>query len=195
MVAVTADHGTHLGEHDVWFMHSTPGHASLAVPLILVAPGRVPAGLQLGADRGRALLVDLGPTLLDLAGVAPSALDGVSLRPLWQGERLPQRTTVTRFQPAGYARVENDRYVLLYNPSGEPLAWPGELSRTVPLPALGLYDRARDPDETRDLAAELPLVVGALRAEAEAQEAAAAPPLSSEARQLLRQAGYADDDE
>jgi arylsulfatase A-like enzyme len=195
IIAVTADHGAHLGEHDIWFMHSTPWNASLAVPLFVVAPGRVPAGTVLGRDRGRALLVDLGPTLLDLAGLPEIAGEGVSLRPLFApGGRLPARTTVTHFQPAGYVRVENDRYALLWNPSGEPLAWPGELERTLPLPRLGLYDRLADPNEQRDLSAELPLVVGALRQEAEAQAGAAAPKLSTEARQLLIQAGYADDD-
>jgi arylsulfatase A-like enzyme len=192
VIAVTADHGTHMGEHDVWLLHSTPWHASLAVPLIVVAPGRVPAGQVIGAGQGRALLVDLGPTLLDLAGLSATGLDGVSLRPLFAGGRLPSRTTVTRFQPAGYARVENDRYVLISNPSGEPLAWPGEHHRTVPMPRLALFDRVADPHETRDLSAELPLVTGALRAEAESSAAAAAPKLSTEARQLLMQAGYAD---
>jgi len=196
IVAVTADHGTHLGEHGVWFLHSTPWRASLAVPLIIVAPGRVPPGQVIGADRGRVLLVDLGATLLELAGAEAGPLDGVSLRPLLTGAaaRLPARTTVTRFQPASYVMVENDRYELFWNPAREPLAWPGELARTDPLPALGLWDRARDPREERDLSSEEPLIAGALRAEAEAEAPGAAPPLSTEARQLLKQAGYADDD-
>jgi arylsulfatase A-like enzyme len=193
VLAVTADHGTHMGEHDVWLLHSTPWHASLAVPLIVVAPGRVPAATVAGADRGRALLVDLGPTLLDLAGLPATGLDGMTLRPLFEGGRLPARTTVTRFQPAGYARVENDRYALIHNPSGEPLSWPGEHGRTIAMPRLALFDRLADPDEKHDLSIELPLVAGALAAEAAASADTAAPRLSSEARQLLMQAGYADE--
>ncbi len=193
VIAVSADHGTHTGEHDVWYLHSTPWHACLKVPLILVAPGRVPAGLAVPAERGRALLVDLGPTLLDLAGVPGDGLDGLSLRPLLSGGRLAERTTVTHFQPAGYTLVENDRYELLYNPKSERLAWPGELTRTYPLPAIGLWDRVADPNEEHDLSAEKPEITAALRAQAEAHPGAAAPALSSEARQLLQQAGYAEE--
>jgi arylsulfatase A-like enzyme len=146
-------------------------------------------------EMGRALLVDLGPTLLELAGVAPrGALDGISLVPALRGARIPARTTVTRFQPAGYAIVSNDRYELVYNPDGEPLVWPGELKRHDEVPRLGLYDRARDPKEEHDLSPEEPLIAGALRAEAMRTAAGAAAPLSTEARQLLKQAGYADDD-
>jgi len=150
----------------------------------------------IGAERGRALLVDLGPTLLEFAGVPAGPLDGVSLAPLLGGSlaRLPARTVVTRFQPASYVMVENDRYELFWNPAREPLAWPGELPLTLPLPALGLWDRARDRAEEHDLSADEPLIVGTLRAEAEADRGAAAPQLSTEARQLLQQAGYADDE-
>jgi arylsulfatase A-like enzyme len=194
IVAVTADHGAHFGEHGVWFMHSTPWRASLGVPLVIVAPSRVPADVVVPREAGRALLVDLRPTLLELAGLPEGdGLDGVSLRPAWSGGRLPMRTTVTHFQPASYAVVENYRYALFYNPKGEPLTWPGELHVSVPLPRIALYDRRTDPEEARDLADTEPLIVGALRAEAEAHAGAAAQKLSTEARQLLMQAGYAND--
>jgi len=196
ILAVTADHGAHFGEHDVWVLHATPWPQSLRVPLFFVAPGRLPAERVIAAASGRALLVDVMPTLLDLAGVAPTApLDGVSLVPAARdGARVVDRTTVTGFQPATYVLVENERYALLWNPTGEPLAWPGELARTVALPRVALFDRVADPGFTRDLTAERPLVVGALRAAATAaRDPRAAATLSTEARQLLMQAGYLDE--
>jgi arylsulfatase A-like enzyme len=194
VIAVTADHGTHLGEHDVWFLHSTPWGASLRVPLLLVAPGRLPAGQVVPPERGRALLVDLSPTLLELAGLPAEGGDGISLVAAARGGRIPDRTTVTHFLPAGYVLVENERYKLLHNPGGEPLGWPGELTVTRPLPLLGLYDRRRDPDETHDLAPAEPLITGLLEAAALREAGGAAPRIGTEARQLLIQAGYADDD-
>lgn len=195
VVAVTADHGAHLGEHDIWFLHSTPWHVTLSVPLILFAPGRVPPRTVVGADRGRALLIDLGPTLLDLAGVPAERLDGRSLRPLLTGGRLAPRTTQTRFLPASYVVVETDRYKLLWNPAGEQLEWPGELKLKKPLPRLGLYRPREDPGEVHDLSSAEPLVAAELMPAAEAKSARGQTPvrLSTEARQLLQQAGYADD--
>ena len=76
IVAVSADHGSHQGEHDIWFMHSTPWHAALQVPLFIVAPGQINPSV----NKSRALLVDVAPTLIDLAGLPPGDFDGVSLR-------------------------------------------------------------------------------------------------------------------
>jgi arylsulfatase A-like enzyme len=187
IVAVTADHGAHFGEKDVWFMHSTPWKASLQVPLFITAPGRLSPGIS----DARALLVDVAPTLLDLAGLPPDDFDGVSLR---EG-KTPERTTVTRFDPASYVVVENGRWKLLWNPKREPLTWPGEVKRSLPLPEMLLFDRNQDPDEKNDLSAAHPEVVAELRAAAERdqKEHAAGTHLSTEARRLLQQAGYLDD--
>jgi arylsulfatase A-like enzyme len=194
IVAVTADHGAHFGEHDVWFMHSTPWHASLAVPLTLIAPGQIAPGSVI---QSRALLVDVAPTLLDLAGLPFENLDGQTLRPALNGGALADRTIVTRFDPASYVIVENDRWRLLWNPKREPLSWPGEVQRALPLPALALFDRAADPGETHDVSAAHSDVVAALQKAAERDSAdraaGAGAHLSSEARRLLQQAGYLDD--
>jgi arylsulfatase A-like enzyme len=83
ILAVTADHG------DEFFEHGGKGHRQtlfrevLRVPLLLRAPGRLPAGRRIQAlSRG----IDLAPTLLDLAGL-PGAEDcfGTSLRPVIAG--------------------------------------------------------------------------------------------------------------
>src|SRR5262249_8285654 len=70
VVVVLADHGEDLWDHDAT---RSPGHGHslyqelLHVPLLMVAPGVVQSGrrIQTGVS-----LVDVAPTLLDLAGVA-----------------------------------------------------------------------------------------------------------------------------
>lgn len=75
VVAVVADHGEGLGEHDERSHGLFLYESTLRVPLILAGPG-VPSGRA--AEWART--VDLAPTLLALAGAeVPPGLDGVDL--------------------------------------------------------------------------------------------------------------------
>src|SRR5207253_9081968 len=82
-IAVVGDHGEALGEHGT-LLHGRWLYDELVrVPLLVQAPGRLPAGAVV---RGSCGVVDVMPTLLDLAGVRPPpGLDGVSLLPLARG--------------------------------------------------------------------------------------------------------------
>ena len=87
LVVLMADHGEFLGEHNLW-SHEPPGFVQvLRVPLIMVYPGHLPAGKQLGQN---VQLLDLMPAILDLAGVPrePLLLHGRSLLSLIRGENL-----------------------------------------------------------------------------------------------------------
>lgn len=90
-IVVTADHG------DEFFEHGYKGHGRTLyrevthVPLIVHLPdsdgGRV--------DDTPVSLVDIMPTILDLAGVGvPAGVEGASLRPLFGGGALPRRDAV-----------------------------------------------------------------------------------------------------
>ncbi len=82
-IAYFSDHGEMLGEHGLWGK-STFYEASALVPLILHAPGRIPAGRRIQEPVS---LLDLVPTLLDL--VDAEALPdqrGQSLLPPLAGE-------------------------------------------------------------------------------------------------------------
>src|SRR5918993_3174992 len=94
MVVYLSDHGESLGEH------GEPTHgiflygATMDVPLIIAPPsvgplGSPPVSLAGRRVRGLARLVDVAPTVLDLAGLpVPPGLDGASLLPVVAQEGL-----------------------------------------------------------------------------------------------------------
>ncbi|MEK7271156.1 MAG: sulfatase [Planctomycetota bacterium] len=104
LLAVAADHGEVWGERKgegepirgVFDLHGNSLHEeSLRIPLILHAPRRIPPGVRVS---GLVRTVDIGPTLLELAGVggglSPDA-DGVSLaRVFRQGGTAGTRTSL-----------------------------------------------------------------------------------------------------
>ena len=158
VVALTADHGESLAEHRVPFAHDELYDATIHVPLIVRAPGMVPAGRIV---RGISQAVDIAPTLLDLAGLSEAAgtesLQGRSLRPLMTGE-------TAQLHEYGYSEwtrylasrcIRNERYKLIHK-------FTGGLALARPQPKrvswVELYDLLEDPDETRDLSTELPEV-------------------------------------
>ena len=75
IVAFTADHGELFGEGNVWFNHAGLYPGNMHVPLILVHPGVEPARL---GDR-IVRQVDVGRTLLDLAGLEQASFPGNNL--------------------------------------------------------------------------------------------------------------------
>ena len=121
VVILTSDHGDFLGEHGLFYKMSFREHAA-HVPFVVSAPGRFsPARV-----REPVALVDLGPTLLDLARpgfsseiVAP--VDGRSLVPLLEGGTDPERTVVGEFLAetvlAPMVMVRRGRWKLIHTPS------------------------------------------------------------------------------
>jgi choline-sulfatase len=83
VVIYTSDHGDSAGEHGLWTkMNYFEGSAG--VPLIVSWPGRFPKGVRVPE---LANLIDLGPTVTDLAEAPPLPdIDGRSLLPLINGD-------------------------------------------------------------------------------------------------------------
>lgn len=78
MIAVIADHGEGLGDHD-WWRHRLLYQEQICVPFLLRLPGG-PRGLEV---KEIVRCTDLFPTLLDYLGAeAPAGLFGRTLRPL-----------------------------------------------------------------------------------------------------------------
>ena len=79
----TSDNGVHWGEFGLAGKRY-PYRASVRVPLLM----RWPRRLQPRVDRRLAANLDIGPTVLDAAGVSPAGMDGRSLLERWTRPRL-----------------------------------------------------------------------------------------------------------
>ena len=85
VIIFSSDHGQYLGEYGYagkWYPHEV----SIRVPLIVHDP-RLPVGRRGARTDDFALSIDIGPTMLDLAGVAaPEQMQGRSFAPILRGE-------------------------------------------------------------------------------------------------------------
>ena len=98
VVALTADHGESLGNHEIYFAHKELYRESLHVPLVLGWPG-APAG---GARSSHPVSnVDLGRTLLDISGNRDVPFPGRNLADVARQERA---VAEPRFTLASHAR-------------------------------------------------------------------------------------------
>jgi len=150
VVAYTSDHGCHFrtrpGEHK-----RTPHESAVRVPAIIAGPG---------LNRGRTIervtsLLDVPPTLLDLAGIdPPAAMEGESLLPVVRGERPDANgdafVQISESMVGRAIRTDRFKYAVAApsmtgwrGGSGEPSS-----DRYV---ERYLYDLQRDPAETVNL--------------------------------------------
>lgn len=142
IVVLWSDHGYHLGEHGLWGK-TTNFELDTRVALIIRAPGKKGNGQ---ASEALVELVDLYPTLADLAGLPiPGHLEGTSMARLLDNPDLPWKafanSQYTRGRRRGYSiRSHAFRYTEWYD-----LASGKRLARE-------LYDHTRDPGETVNVA-------------------------------------------
>lgn len=125
----------------------------LRVPMVISGPGIEGAGFV----DSRSQVADIAPTLLDLAGVAldPEEFYGRSLMPVLRGQAK---------------NVYGDSDTFAFETSGMAALYRGPWKITKTLEPYGdeqwhLYDIARDPGETTDLAAEHPKLFEDMKAE------------------------------
>jgi arylsulfatase A-like enzyme/thioredoxin-like negative regulator of GroEL len=142
LVVVAGDHGEMLGEH------GEPEHgvflyeAALRVPLIVCLPGGTPRVCDAPVS-----LIDIAPTLLEAAHLAPLAgAEGTSLMPLLRGKPRAAR-------PAEYCET-------LYPENGfahsRLYAMRGPRWKYIRAPQPELYDWVADPAEANNLMGALP---------------------------------------
>lgn len=153
LVIVTADHGEHFGEHGRWEHASSLYPQLLHVPLVMRAPGRVPAGRRIS---GFVTLRDLAATILAL-GPRSDELPGRSLARFWDSSGVavdrpesPIIGSITNgfWTPASAPSVRRGmRSILLGDGMQviEDVKEPG---------AIEVFDLLRDPLAEHDLAAD-----------------------------------------
>lgn len=176
-VIVIGDHGESLGEHGEATHGMLVFESTLRVPLIIRAPGVVPA-----ERRDAASLIDVAPTVLALAGRPAAQLPGRNLA------GPPVADTET------YAESEYPR-VAAWAPSR---ALVRDRWKFVAGGAHALFDLAADPGEARNLADAQPSLAQAMatRLEALRQQTTtiaavnASAPIPEETARRLRSLGY-----
>ncbi len=107
VVIVLSDHGFHLGNRNL-YRKTTLWEQSLHVPFVIFDPDS-PVGRVVEDPVG---LIDLGPTVLDFAGVAmPARRHGRSLRPCLSGARDPDRAIPSFYREN--AAIRKGRYRII----------------------------------------------------------------------------------
>ena len=88
LVIITADHGEHLGEHQLYGHASSLYDAEIHVPLLILLPGEAHAGQSVAAQVS---LRDLAATVADLTGLGGSHFPGRSLARHWNASASPRQ--------------------------------------------------------------------------------------------------------
>jgi arylsulfatase A-like enzyme len=151
LVIVTADHGEHLGEHELYGHASSLYGPEVHVPLLVVGPAGVPAGASV---REPVSLRDVPATVADLLGLeANPPFPGTSLARLWDAE--------TERPAPGPVLSEVDEPVKGPANDGRSPVFRGAMKALTADDAVyirnadggeELFDLASDPAETKNLA-------------------------------------------
>ena len=154
IIVFTADHGESLGEHGYYFRHGLlPYQPSAHIPLFIVHEGRVPQGRVIRQPVG---LIDLPPTLMDLAGrEIPITFEGQSLTALMKGDATMAPSHVfmeSGMQTPSQLTVREGPWKLI------KVRAPRDRRLMTGL-AYELYDVSQDGAELTNLAGEYPEIV------------------------------------
>ncbi len=181
-LVLTSDHGEQLGEVGAWLHGKSLDQREIHVPLLISGPDRSARVVD-----DTVSLLDVAPTLLDLAGIErPAGFRGRSLVPALSGAPLSPAPAIaelfqtTRDAPRHrLAVVAGDRKLVL-SPGGD----------------VARLDLGADPGEAEPRPAtrsELSRALGPREGFIDLGAPAPAADLSSETRALLRALGYAAD--
>lgn len=153
IVIMTSNHGEDLAEHYDSVNHCSLYDSDLHIPLIVVDPrGKRGSALSVGVQT-----MDIGPTLLEYAGVVPEAtMAGRSLVGLvrgtsdvagWPARPLFSATNMTNLS----VRADGWKLVSTDHPAANRAAEPCGKEAAIAEPVWELYDLTADPQEQHDV--------------------------------------------
>ncbi|MBT3374770.1 MAG: sulfatase-like hydrolase/transferase [Lentisphaerae bacterium] len=142
LVIFCSDHGEMLGDHGIYLKGPYFYDCGVHVPLIMSCPGLFGGGRR---SSGLVELVDLAPTILELAGMVPQeGMQGRSLVPLLRGT-----APLDTFREDVYCEFYGSNFY--YEPSAQTTMLRTERHKLTVAHGLGtgeLYDLVVDPAET-----------------------------------------------
>jgi arylsulfatase A-like enzyme len=153
IVVINGDHGETLDEHECYFDHHGMYDPCLVVPLVIRYPKKMPMGWRVSGFNQHK---DLGPTLMELAGVkTKTKFDGESLMKLVKGAKPSfdsefYITECTWMRKHGW-RTPQWKLIVALEPDFHFK------------PEIELYNLIEDPLELTNVAAKHPDVVAMLR--------------------------------
>jgi hypothetical protein len=183
LLIVISDHGEQFGEHRLFAHGNSLFDILLHVPIIMRAPGLIPAGKRVATTVG---LIDMVPTVLELLGMPPiDRRQGQSLVPLLHDGTIAQPTLWGELPPRLVAaRVGTNKWVI------------GQKTGRAQV-----YDLALDPGELVDRSGQFPADGGTKLLEGYHQICSILPPpttpegdeeIDPAVREKLKALGYTD---
>ncbi len=197
VVVITADHGQSLNEHG-WLGHALQIYdESVRIPLIIRYPREIVPGTVIA---GPALLLDVTPTLLGYAGIAPESAEfaGQDLRPFIEGAAEIPADRAVFLQRQRFPEGKGFLTEVVRGEKFGVLRYPWKYIEAPEQESYELFDLRNDPGELENVHANFPEtaaeLAGTLRAfrtefgKPPAQEAE----VPSENEEALRALGYID---
>jgi len=134
IIIFSSDNGLAIGSHGLMGKQNLYEH-SAKVPLIIAGPG-----IRRGATDALVYLMDLYPTLCEIAGApVPDGLDGKSLKPVIDGKQAGVRSSVFLAYRDVQRAIRDERWKLIRYPA---------INKSQ------LFDLKNDPFEMHDLAGD-----------------------------------------
>lgn len=149
IVVLWGDHGWKIGDHKAWAKHSN-ADLDIHIPLIVRAPGQTRPG-----SRSNALVetVDIYPTLAELAGLrAPDRLEGLSMTPLFAQPELQWKSAAFARYDRNAGLTQGRGKLVGYTVRTHDYRYTAWVDKDGQVQAQELYDLARDPDESVNVA-------------------------------------------
>lgn len=145
IVVITSDHGEEFGEHGI-FGHGQRLYSQvLHVPLLIIGPGRVPAGRRVATPVS---LMCLPSTLADLLGLSRSSpFPGASLARYWDG----RGTNGGAREPLVLSEIDDDDGRRREGPPARAIVSEGKVYIRADGEREEMYDLCNDPAEAHDL--------------------------------------------